>query len=126
MKFLLVVTMALLGTAVLAANDFETTIGGPDLDRGVSVSLTQDGGYIAVGVTKSFGEGEEDVYLVKTDAQGEVLWSQTYGGPEPDFGWSVHEAADGYILAGFTESFGNGDSDCYLIKTAPTGKQLSR
>lgn len=124
MKFLLVATMALLGTAALAANDFETTVGGPDFDRGVFVSPTQDGGYIAVGVTKSFGEGEEDVYLVKTDAQGEVLWSQTYGGPEPDFGWSVHETADGFVLAGFTESFGNGDSDCYLIKTDPAGKML--
>ncbi len=95
--------------------------GVPKLDRGVFASPIEDRGYIAVGVTKSFGAGREDVYLVQTDAGGEILWSRTYGGTGDDNGWSVHEVQDGFILAGFTNSFGNGDFDFYLVKTNWTG-----
>jgi hypothetical protein len=66
------------------AMSFERVMGGSDLDRGVFVSPTKDGGYIAVGVTKSFGKGDEDVFLVRTDSSGRELWSRTFGGEKGD------------------------------------------
>lgn len=101
---------------------FERVIGGPDIDRGVHVTATRDGGYIAVGVTRSYGSGGEDVYLVRTDARGEILWFNTFGGDGEDNGWAVHETADGFVLAGFTESIGAGGFDFYLIKTDAQGE----
>lgn len=121
MKIVVLIAILVTGIETQAANVFEVVIGGPDLDRGIYVSPTRDGGFILVGSTKSYGEGEEDIYLVKTDSQGEVHWSRTLGGPEADFGWAVHEVTDGFILAGFTQSFGKGDFDFYLVKTDSEG-----
>ena len=122
MRFLLLAVVITFGADSHSAMGFEIVFGGPDLDRGVFVSPTKDGGYIAVGVTKSFGKGGEDVYLVKTDSNGEFLWSKTYGGTDQDNGWSVHETPDGFVLAGFTKSFGAGGFDFYLIKTDSDGE----
>lgn len=122
MKTLTLALSIVIGTAAHAAGGFEQTCGGPETDRGVFVNPTRDGGYIVVGVTESFGAGKEDVYLVRTDAAGEVLWSRTFGGPDDDFGWSVVEVADGFVLAGSTSSFGNGSFDFYLVKTDRGGE----
>jgi hypothetical protein len=122
MHFLVVAYVLFLGVDPHLTVGFERVIGGPDLDRGVFVSPTRDGGYIAVGVTRSFGFGGEDVYLVRADSAGETLWSRTYGGSDEDNGWSVHETRDGFILAGFTNSFGAGEFDFYLVKTDPNGE----
>ncbi|MEO0050715.1 MAG: T9SS type A sorting domain-containing protein, partial [candidate division WOR-3 bacterium] len=66
-----------------------------------------------------------DVFLVKTDANGDTIWTRTYGGEETDVGYSVQQTADGgYIIAGFTESFGAGMRDVYLIKTDSLGDTL--
>ena len=119
---LIFVLVIMFGTESYSSTGFEKTVGGQDEDRGVFVSPTQDGGYLAVGVTSSYGEGQEDVYLVKTDSAGEVQWTKTYGGPENDLGWSVRETPDGYVIAGFTQSFGNGEFDFYLIKTDLDGE----
>ncbi len=120
MKLLLFIIVTM-WAAVHTTSSFQRVIGGPDFDRGVFVSPTSDGGYVAVGVTRSFGAGGEDIYLVKTDATGNVLWTQAYGGPKEDNGWSVHESAGSLVLAGFTESFGAGGFDCYLVKTNGEG-----
>lgn len=96
------------------------TYGGDGRDEGYSVHLTSDGGYIIAGLTASFGAGGEDVYLIRTDENGNVLWTKTYGGPEDDWACSVQETSDGgYMIAGCTKSFGAGLSDFYLIKTKP-------
>jgi uncharacterized delta-60 repeat protein len=107
-----------------SVTEIERVFGGTGPDRGVFVAPTSDGGFVAVGVTRSFGAGEEDVYLVRTDPDGELLWSSTYGGPARDNGWSVHEIPDGFIIAGFTESFGNGGFDFYLVKTDSSGEMV--
>ena len=86
------------------------------------VDPTSDGGYISVGVTESFGEGGEDVYLVRTDAAGNILWTRSLGGSGDDNGWSVHESDGLFFIAGFTDSYGAGDFDCYLIGTDSDGK----
>lgn len=99
--------------------------GGSGGDYLRSVQQTNDGGYISVAETFSFGEGSADVYLVKTDSLGNLLWAKTYGGISSDYGYSVKQTSDsGYIVAGYTNSFGAGGYDLYLIKTDALGDLL--
>ena len=101
------------------------TCGGTGSDGANSVQQTSDGGYIIAGYTGSFGAGDTDVYLVKTNASGDTLWTRTYGGTSFDEGWSVQQTSDGgYVIAGTTYSFGAGDCDVYLIKTDASGDTL--
>jgi hypothetical protein len=96
--------------------------GGTGYEIAYWVQQSSDGGYIAVGYTTSFGNGNEDIYLVKTDANGNVEWTKTYGGTDTDSGFSVQQTSDdGYIIAGFTDSFGEGSYDAYIIKTNAAG-----
>jgi hypothetical protein len=99
------------------------TYGGTGTDRGYSVQQTSDGGYIVAGQTLSFGNASQ-VYLIKTNASGDTLWTRNYGGTDDDWGWSVQQTSDGgYIVAGGTYSFGNGEQ-VYLIKTNASGGTL--
>jgi len=102
--------------------------GGADHEFANCVKQTTDGGYIIAGYTLSFGAGGEDAYLIKTDADGDTLWSKTYGGSLRDFGYSVSQTSDGgYILGGYTETFGSGSNDYFLVKVTATGNhQWSR
>jgi len=105
-----------------AQQRWERTYGGIYSDRGFSVRQTSDGGYIVAGVTGSFGAGGYDVYLIRTNASGDTLWTKTYGGRSEDFGSSVQQTSDGgFIIAGATGSFGAGSYDVYLIKTSASG-----
>jgi len=101
------------------------TFGGTNYEEGHSVEQTTDGGYIISGWTFSFGAGECDVYLIKTNASGDTLWTRTYGGADGDMGYSVQQTSDGgYIIAGYTYSYGAGNCDVYLIKTNASGDTL--
>jgi hypothetical protein len=101
------------------------TYGGSGADYGWSVRQTTDGGYIIGGYTSSFGAGGRDLYLIKTDANGNTAWTRTYGGSADDLGYSAEQTGDGgYIFLGYTASFGAGYDDYYLVKTDPNGNTL--
>jgi hypothetical protein len=98
------------------------TYGGTGSDYASSVQQTSDGGYIVAGWTNSFGAGNYDIFLIKTDANGNIIWAKTYGGISYDWASSVQQTSDGgYIVAGWTNSFGAGNWDVFLVKTDANG-----
>jgi uncharacterized delta-60 repeat protein len=100
------------------------TYGGMYDDRAHSVQQTSDGGYIVAGWTGSFG-ASADIFLIKTDANGNVQWAKTYGGANEDRALSVRQTSDGgHIVAGWTNSFGAGSHDFLFIKTDANGNVI--
>ncbi len=92
-------------------------------DKAFSVIQTSDGGYVFTGYTASLGDNFGDFWLVKVDAQGNLVWSKTYGGAGTEGAYCVIQAKDGgYAIAGQTNTFGNGANDAWLIKTDASGK----
>jgi hypothetical protein len=101
------------------------TFSGENYESLTAVRETRDGGFILCGETSSSGAGKEDIWLIRTDAQGNELWSKTFGGKESDKGKSVEETGDGgFILFGDSTSFGSSRTDALLIKTDSRGNQL--
>ncbi|MCK4576076.1 hypothetical protein KAU34_06690 [candidate division WOR-3 bacterium] len=102
------------------------TYGGQFYESGESVQQTSDGGYIIGGYTDSFGAGKSDAYLVKTDANGDILWTKIFGGTSFEYGFSAEQTLDGgYIVTGYTWSYGSGYDDVYLIKTEPDASHIA-
>lgn len=81
--------------------EWDKTIGGPKEDRGVMVKQTQDGGYVVLGATESFGNGCEDIYVAKLTPKGDTVWEKTFGGTKFDWPKFVHQTSDGgFVIAG--------------------------
>ena len=100
------------------------TIGGPAGDLSHCIEKTLDGGFIITASTKSFGSGGYDCWLIKTDYNGDTVWSKVYGGTWDDHIYSVQQTGDhGYILAGGTRSFDSAKHsyDAWLLKTDASG-----
>ncbi|MFZ5979020.1 MAG: FlgD immunoglobulin-like domain containing protein [Candidatus Zixiibacteriota bacterium] len=115
----------LIRTDSLGNEIWSKTFGGTANDDGMSVRQTSDGGFIVCGTTNSFGNGYADVYLIKTNALGDMLWARAYGGAGGDLGYAVRPAAaGGYILIGTTGSFGEGYSSMYVVRTNANGDTL--
>jgi hypothetical protein len=94
--------------------EWSAVFGGENLEWGQSITETDDG-FLILGYTNSFGAGGYDVYLVKCDFNGNMIWQQTYGGTDWDFGYKIHAANGGFYIAGETWSFSNGQADGYLL-----------
>jgi hypothetical protein len=104
---------------------FQKIYGDVGEEKASYINKTNDEGYIITGSTNSFGAGGHDVYLIKTDSLGNLLWSKTYGGSGTDFGYYVKQTTDnGYIIGGYTESFGAILKDAFIIKTDSNGNLL--
>jgi len=115
----------LVKTDSLGDSVWTRTFGGISHDLGYSVGQTFDGGYIITGHTYSFGAGEYDVYLIRTDSLVGTVWTKTYGGNGHDGGRSLQQTQDGgYIMGGWTNSFGADVGDVYLVKTDTLGDTL--
>jgi hypothetical protein len=103
---------------------FEHLFGGAGIEVGNAVRELPDGGFIVVGYTSSYGAGQEDAYLIRSDAAGDTLWTRTYGGPGRDWGWDVlPTAGGGFIIVGFTNSYGAGGDDVWVIGTDADGAE---
>ena len=124
--FILIAAFTFVATAHAQPDSlWSRTFGGRNYDGCVSIIQTADGGYTLAGYTRSFGGGDYDMWLVKTDADGDSLWSRTFGERSSDGCCTIIQTADGgYALAGYTESFGAGESDMWLVRTNADGDSL--
>lgn len=111
----------LINTSAAGDTLWTKTYGGNGNDHAYALTETADGGILITGSTTSFGTGSTDVYAVKTDANGNMLWFKTYGGVGDDAGMSVLQSGDGYMIAGTTSSFGAGGNDIYVLSIGLTG-----
>ncbi|MFA6596487.1 MAG: hypothetical protein WCS69_02110 [Ignavibacteriaceae bacterium] len=104
---------------------WEKTFGGSTDDISYSIQQTSDNGFIVVGYTWSTGAGQDDIYLIKTDANGNLIWERAVGGSGADFGIYVRQTSDGgFIIAGGTMSYGAGQVDVYLVKIDASGNKI--
>ena len=101
----------------------ERWYGGVAADRGIDVLPAADGGFLFVGQTESSGAGGRDVYLVRTDAEGNEVWERTWGGPEVDRGfYGVATEEGGFVISGVT---GRQDAyDMLVLKVDASGREL--
>lgn len=101
------------------------TFGGSGDDQATCIQKTNNNGYIIVGRTSSFGSGSIDVFCIKTDQNGDTLWTRTYGGTESDDGSGIIQTNDNcYLIVGATSSLGAGLSNVYCIKIDVNGDTL--
>jgi len=99
--------------------------GGSNDEEGMDVEVTSDGGYVICGYTSSFGAGGSDVYLVRTDSLGDTLWTKTYGGAQNEVAYAIEETSDlGFIVIAYTQSYGSGYYDFWILKTDQYGNTL--
>lgn len=107
-------------------NTFERQFGGRRNETGHSLLAMKDGGFLIVGTTETFGAGQNDIYAVRVDAQGNKLWSQTYGGQYEETAGDVAFFGDGIMIVGSTRSFGGGLENVYVVKIRENGNLVSQ
>ncbi len=99
--------------------------GGVQNEEANSMRQTSDGGFILSGYSESFSFGSKDFYLVKTNSLGDTLWTKHYGGSLVEISKSVRQTSDGgYIMTGYSQSFGISTENMYVIKTNSIGDTL--
>ena len=124
-KILMLIVFLLAISTADAQIMFQRHYGGTLDDGGSSVLQTDDGGYIVAGRTMNYDNGSNDIYVLKTDANGNELWSKIYGENEWDAPFEIKKTHDNcYIIAGETSSYGAGASDAFLMKIDSNGDSL--
>ncbi len=104
--------------------NFQTSFGGANNESGKAVVQLVDSSYVIAGYTSSLGLGGYDIYVIKADKTGALIWQKTFGNAEWDFCNSMQATTDGgFILAGSTNSFGYGQADGYVIKLDGNGTE---
>jgi len=108
--------------------EWDHTFGGSEDDEGLDVISTSDGGFLFIGNSWSFGNNQQ-IYAIKTDFQGNIIWEQNYGGVGWDVGEAVIETNDGsYLIAGHSNSpsISSGNTDVFLLKIDLNGNLISK
>ncbi|UCE12478.1 MAG: hypothetical protein JSV04_09810 [Candidatus Heimdallarchaeota archaeon] len=101
---------------------WEKTLGGAGDEVASTLLETDDGDFVLTGYTSSYGAGNTDIWLLKTDSKGNLLYSQTFGGTKDDVATAMIQTHDGeFILTGSTSSFGMGNKDVWLLKADKFG-----
>lgn len=97
--------------------------GGTYQDKAYNVASCSDGGFMLTGYTSVYATSSNwDLLMLKTDSDGNNIWSRSVGGSKDDFGWYVTETNDGGFLSiGATKSFNIGNWDGYVVKTDASG-----
>lgn len=104
---------------------WQRRLGGKSTDRANAVIKTKNGDFVIAGETYSFGEGTYDMWAIRFNDAGNIVWHKTYGGKGVDRAYAVCSGNDnGIILAGFSDSFGNGSSDGWVVKLDEWGKEI--
>lgn len=104
------------------AYEWSQVYGGPESEECGSFQQTPDGGFVLFGYTQSYGAGNTDFWLVRTNSSGDQLWGKTYGGSESDIARCGLQTSDGgFIIAGWSNSYGAGLWDMYVVKTDSIG-----
>jgi hypothetical protein len=92
-------------------------------DYANSIIQSRDGGYVVAGYAGDYREGDIDIYIVKLDSEGKVQWEKTIGGGSDDKAYSIIQSSDGgYVVAGYTRDYREGDIDIYIVKLDSEGK----
>lgn len=119
---LLAIAAAALLFSASFGQGFEKNYGGTGNEYSYAIESLNDGGYVMAGSTNTYGYGGNDVYIVRTNSSGKMLWSRVVGGPGDDVAFSITRGTgDDIIVAGQTNSFGAGGYDIYLIKLGKNG-----
>ena len=106
---------------------WERAAGGTFDDYVYDVILTEDGGFVYVGSTTSYGAGEESFWLVKTDSKGYEEWNYSSDGGYDEVAYSVVKTDDGnYLMGGYTSSYGQGGMDFWAVEINPQGEEVSK
>ena len=101
---------------------WDRTFGGTSEDWANSIIQNKNGNYMVAGWTKSMGAGKTDVWIVKLDKRGNLIWDKTFGGSENDEAHSIIQTEDGgYAVVGWTKSKGAGNADVWVIKLDENG-----
>jgi hypothetical protein len=99
---------------------WQKVFGGQASDTGYGVVATKDNGFAALGVTKSYGAGQFDAFLVRGDAIGNELWNRTYGSTMGDWSYSLSLTTDGGFLIGGASSV-SGGFRAWMVKANSEG-----
>jgi hypothetical protein len=115
----------LIKTNAVGESLWTRTYGGSSNDHAASIVACTDGGFAIGAWTSSYGAGSKDMYLMKVDSSGAVVWTHTFGGSSEDVCYSMSSVRDGgFLLVGWTYSFEDFSRNVYVVRTNPQGEPL--
>lgn len=87
--------------------------------------MTNDGDFLILGISDSYGIGDDDIVVIKTNLDGDSLWTKTYGDRFSEFADNIYLTEnEGFIISGTTEPFGDGDMRYWFINADSLGDTL--
>lgn len=124
-KVILFILLVIAASGYAMSIRFKQSIGGNAPDDGSCARQTYDGGYIAVGTTSSFTNGQSDIYVVKTDSNGIVMWTRNFGSANIEVGKYVEQTKDSsLIIVGYTNNTNGNGYDVYLVLLDRYGNKI--